>query len=493
MLPGINSSVSALLGLNKKAASTANNVANVNTAGFKASRVTLQDVAGQTVSTANGSAQVGRGVTVADIRQNNEQGALGPGENSTDLAISGKGYFVLRQPGSSEADTYSRAGDFRFDRQGRLTTASGSYVQGWQLNAASGERQGTIGDIVVSKTASPGASQSLTQIVNLDARTPAEEINQSLFDSWDGRNPAASPSAPAIDPSRYDYQSSIKVYDSQGASHDVTIYYDTTSNPNQWEFLVTTDPLADQRVLTSTQQPAGSTGQRISAADHKGAGALLYGTLDFTTSGDIKAISAFEVPADGQLDPGQPTNKITLGAEDTTYSFAVNFTGADENQFIKLNFGATYSGEGTAFHPADLASTQYATPSTTLMQQQDGYGAGLLQNVAVDGNGVLTATYSNGRVEPQAQLALADVANEDGLKAQGGGMFTTTTLSGAAHTAAPNSAGLGAVSPTALELSNVDLAQELTSMMVTSHSYKANISIIRSYDEMLGSLLDIKT
>lgn len=493
MLPGINSSVSALLGLNKKAASTANNVANLNTPGFKASRVSFQDVASETVATANGSSQVGRGVTVSAIRQDHNQGALATSEKSTDLAVSGQGYFLLRQPGNSEADTYSRAGDFQFDSQGRLTTTTGNYVQGWQVDGASGERQGTIGDISVPKSSAPGATQELTQVVNLDARVPNEDIPQNLYDAWDGRRVAASPSAPAIDYGRVTYQSASKIYDSQGNSHEVTVYYDRTGQENQWEFLVTTDPLADQRLLSPGQQGGSPASTRVTAATDKGAGALLYGVMDFSSAGEIQTITAYEVPADGQLDPSLDTNKITLGGQDSNYSFAVNFTGADRNQAVKLNFGATYSGQANVFKPGALASSQYANASTTISQKQDGYGAGFLQGVAVDGDGVLVGSYSNGQVEPVAQLALANVANSDGLMAQGGGMFTTTTLSGAASTGAPNSGGMGSISPSSFELANVDLGKELTDMMVTRQSFKANINMIRGYDEMLGSLLDIKT
>ena len=116
MLSGINSAVSALMGLSKKSNVTSNNVANVNTSGFKSSRATLSPNGSQSVSTAGGVSQVGRGVNVGAISTNYSQGGIEPSPNATDLAISGNGYFMLRDQGSSEPDLYSRNGDFSFDK-----------------------------------------------------------------------------------------------------------------------------------------------------------------------------------------------------------------------------------------------------------------------------------------------------------------------------------------------------------------------------------------
>jgi len=480
MLPGINASVSALLGLNKKAANTANNVANINTPGFKASRLTLQDNPSRGISTVSGSGQMGRGVRVSNISKSQEQGALAGTANPTDLAVSGQGYFILRQPGSEAADIYSRDGGFNFDQQGKLTSASGAIVQGWPVDSATGDRQGTIGDITVPKTTAPGQTQEMTQVLNLDSRQETEENPETLFAAWDGRNTSGANPSPAIDSSRYDYSSSSKVYDSQGNSHDVTIYFDRSGNDNEWEFMVTTDPLSDKR-------------QGISAPADKGAGALMYGTMAFSSSGDIERISAYNVPADGQLDPSLDTDKIVLGPEDSHYSFGVNYTGAAENQAIKLNFGASYSGQDDSFQPSALSTTQYANSSTTIQQSQDGYAAGFLQGVAVDNNGQVSASYSNGRTEPVAQLALANFSNPNGLTSRGGNQFSATSASGQPTTGAPNDNGLGGVASGSFEISNVDLAEELAAMMITKHSFAANIQMIKAGDEMLGSLLDIKT
>lgn len=325
------------------------------------------------------------------------------------------------------------------------------------------------------------ATGEVSQIVNLDARTAPEDAatTVSLFDAYDGRNAAAAQPGEPIAASNYEYKSSIAIYDSQGASQNVDIYYDTTATNNQWEFLVAVDPLTDQRAGIDTSQ--------------KGAGALMYGTINFSTSGEIASIEAYNVPADGQVNPTLPDNKINLANTDTTYSFAANFTGDSQNQEIALDFGAQYSGTATDFRPQSLASTQYANSSTTITQNQDGYAAGFLQGVSTDTSGVISASYSNGQVLEQAQVGLASFGNPGGLSSAGGGIYRETTASGAASTGAPGTSGLGGLAPNSLEISNVDLAEELVSMMITKTSFKANIKMIQAGDEMIGSLLDIKT
>lgn len=481
MISGINSSLSALGGLTKKAESTANNVANVNTPGYKATRLSLQDAGSSALATASGVDQLGRGVTVGSIDRSQSQGGLEATSRPTDFGISGQGYFVLRDSAAGAADLYSRVGNFQYDQEGYLISPGGALVQGWQFDPAGGERQGSIGDIRIAPAIAPQATTRISQVVNLDARTPGEDAAGSLdlFEAWDGRNAAAARPGEAIPADNYDYSSAITIYDSQGNQQAIDIYYDRTERPNQWEFLVTTDPLADKR-------PGVDPGR-------KGAGALMYGRIDFSTSGEIAAIEAYNVPPDGQVNPDLIDNRIKLTSGDSSYSFAANFTGSEENQRISLDLGAYYSGAARDFQPQERASRQYATSSTTISQGQDGYGAGFLQTVHTDADGVISATYSNGRVVEQAQVALANFSNPAGLRSDGGGIFRPSTASGPASTGVPGADGLGGLAANALESSNVDLTRELTTMLITQAGFKANVKMIQAGDEMIGSLLDIKT
>ncbi len=323
------------------------NVANVNTIAFKSSRATFQDVLSQSLATAAGSAQVGRGVTLSTVDGLFAQGSFESTSTSTDLAIGGQGFFMLRAADSAAADMYTRAGEFRFDQQGYLVNPVGYYVQGWSIDSTSGEVTGTIGDINLGKSTPPVASTKVEVIVNVDSRKQNEITETRLFDAWNGTNAyGANPTDP-IDAANFAYTTAIKVYDSKGASHDITTYFARTTQDNQWEFLVTCEPSEDLRVLSGDELVTYAPDERYNYESHKGAGALMYGVVDFNTSGDITSISAWDVPPDGKVDPWLNDNRLYLSPTDNYYSFEANFTGADSNQRIALNLGAQYNGSPT--------------------------------------------------------------------------------------------------------------------------------------------------
>ncbi len=353
-------SISGLSTMGNAMSVLGDNVANVNTIAFKSSRATFQDVLSQSVATAAGAAQVGRGVTMTTIDGIFAQGSFESTSTPTDLAIGGQGFFMLRAPGSAESDMYTRAGEFRFDNSGNLVNPTGNFVQGWTIDPTSGEVQGTIGDINLGKSTPPVPTTNVQVIANVDSRKNNETTELNLFDAWNGTNPAQSVPTSPIDVASYEYTTAIKAYDSKGASHDLTVYFDRTTKDNQWEFLVTCNPVEDKRVLTTGLDAAGilnGTNDEVSIytpdttynyVNHKGAGALLYGKIDFSTSGAIDKIAAWNVPPDGKVDPAQNTNRLTLSNTDQYYSFDTNFTGALTNQSIALNLGARYSGQSTS-------------------------------------------------------------------------------------------------------------------------------------------------
>jgi flagellar hook protein FlgE len=178
------------------------------------------------------------------------------------------------------------------------------------------------------------------------------------------------PTSP-IDANAYEYTTSIKAYDAKGASHDLTVYFDRTTKDNQWEFLVTCSPVEDKRVLadgldgTNDELSIYTPDATYNYLNHPGAGALLYGKIDFSTSGGIDQIAAWNVPPDGKVDPAQATNRLTLSNTDQYYSFATNFTGAGTNQQIELNLGARYSGQSTSISQVLVSGSGGYTDSGT--------------------------------------------------------------------------------------------------------------------------------
>ena len=404
-------SISGLSTMGNAMSVLGDNVSNVNTVAFKSSRSTFQDVLSQSVATAAGSAQVGRGVTLTTIDGLFAQGSFESTSSATDLAIGGQGFFMLRAADSAEADMYTRAGEFRFDKEGFLINPSGYLVQGWTIDSASGEVQGTIGDINLGKSTPPVATTNVQVIANVDSRKVNETNEQRLFEAWNGTNAAQVVPTPPIDANSYEYTTSIKVYDSKGASHDITVYFDRTTQDNQWEFLVACDPKEDQRVLSDGLDEAGSldgSNDELSIyspdtsynyLNHKGAGALMYGVIDFSTSGAIQNIWAWNVPPDGKVDPAQETNRLVLDSTEQYYSFATNFTGADTNQMVELNLGARYSGlptNVTQILVSDLGAvisaggTTPITKETLITSVYDTAG-----NALADGDTIAFAGYDN--------------------------------------------------------------------------------------------------
>jgi flagellar hook protein FlgE len=221
------------------------NIANINTVGFKGSRVTFQDVLSQTVATTAGTAQVGRGTSLADITANFGQGSFESTASPTDLAVGGDGFFIVRDPNST-SEFYTRAGEFRLDKDGNFTNPEGYIVRGWALDAVTGEDTGSITDIVLqSFTSSPKETDLLTLAVNLDADATSKVA--SLSNTWDGT--ASTPLAATA----YEYQSTLKAYDTLGSTHDISIYFDKKSSTN-WEYIITSNPAEDKRTFGTTAE-----------------------------------------------------------------------------------------------------------------------------------------------------------------------------------------------------------------------------------------------
>ena len=476
------------------------NIANVNTIGFKSSRTTFQDVLSQSVATASGTAQIGRGCTLSAVDTLFQQGSFESTSNATDLAIGGNGFFIVRDPGS-QTEYYTRAGQFRFDEDGNFVNPSGYVVRGWALDD-NGNDVGTIQDIVLNTfTSPPQATQEVTAITNLD--TSDTSHSDSLFDTWD---------ATATDPlpdSAYGYQTAVRVYDSLGNSHDITIFYDKLNSSseyydgsidtdNSWEYIVTCDPSEDLRTDFS-----GLSQQGI----------LMRGTLTYSSStGNLSSLSAFTY--NGAGDPTDDANWVpaTFSTDGYPEVSAQFVSGVDQDIVLKFGLRSTdrtwvgstsvadiTDGSGTdavpyfvGKEPQAMISTQYASSSTTVYQSQDGYGTGFLQNISVDTDGVMVGHYSNGQILNLYRVALAKFNNTQALSKEGGNLYAATRASGNAITGHPGENGLGRIAPNSLEQSNVDIASEFVKMITTQRGFQANSRVITTTDSMLSELINLK-
>jgi len=475
------------------------NIANVNTIGFKASRTTFQDVLAQSVATASGTSQIGRGSALSAIDTIFQQGSFESTSTATDLAIGGNGFFIVA-PEGEETQYYTRAGQFRFDADGNFINPEGYVARGWSLDE-NGNDVGTLQSIRLSAfTSPPEFTGEITAITNLNM----EDISSSdsIFDAWNATDPTGDP----IGDEAYGYQTSIRVYDALGSSHDITILYDkmnaaseyndgTVDLNNSWEYIVTSYPSDDLRTAF-----AGSDAQ----------GVLMRGTLTFdATSGALEQQTAFVYGGAG--DPTLPANwtRATTFSPDGYPEFTAQFV-AGVDQAVAVQYGTrstngTWTGGATtvddvaasglptsSWEPQALTSTQYASSSTTVYQTQNGYGTGFLENISVGTDGIMVGHYSNGQILNLYRVGLAKFNNQQALSKIGGNLWTATRESGDAITGHPGENGLGRISPNSLEQSNVDIASEFVKMITTERGFQANSRIITTVDSMLQELINLK-
>jgi fagellar hook-basal body proteins len=363
---------------------TGNNIANVNTVGFKAGSVQFQDTlsqivqnsrAGQDGAGGTNAAQVGLGTQVSAIRTNFAQGSAQSTGVPTDLMIAGDGFFVVR----NGAETlYTRNGGFSFDPSGRLVTADGALVQGWTAQngvVSTGAPLGTV-SLPIGATSPAVATQNAAVTGNLPADAAAGEV----------------------------IVRDIAVYDAEGNSSQLTLTFTRTAGG--WD-------VTDGTATTSLAFVDGVL---------TGPAALVSGGVTV----DMSALSG------------------------------------------------------------------YANLRTVAISSQDGRASGALVSYALTADGSLVGTFSNGAAEVLAQVALASFDNPEGLEKAGSSQYRVGANSGAPRVGAAGSDGLGDLVSGALEMSNVDLSQEFTNLIVAQRGFQANARIITTSDEVLQELTNLK-
>ncbi|MFS0892941.1 flagellar hook protein FlgE [Microbacterium sp. 179-I 3D3 NHS] len=364
---------------------TGNNIANVNTTGFKASSVQFQDSLSQLLRNSmlpqqgvggQNPAQVGLGVQVAGVSTNFAAGAPQPTGVPTDLMIAGDGFFIVRSGGET---LYTRNGGFSFDASGRLVSADGALVQGWTAQDGAIVPGQGLGDITLPVGALSPATATTTARVTGNLPSGAAVGDTLVRD--------------------------IKTYDAEGAA--------TTLR------------------LTFTRTATG------------------WGVSD--------------------------------GAGATT---ALTFVDG-----VQTGGGTLVSGGITV----DLSAvTGYADVSDVAIKEQNGKPAGTLSSYALTNDGSLMGTFSNGDTEVLARVALAGFVNPGGLEKVGSSQFRPSGNSGQATIGSAGVDGMGGIISGALEMSNVDLSQEFTNLIVAQRGFQANARIITTSDEVLQELTNLK-
>ena len=462
MMRSLYSGVSGLQNHQTRMDVIGNNISNVNTNGFKRGRVNFQDMISQQMSGAAkptdelggvNPKEVGLGMTVATIDNIFTQGNLQSTGVSTDIAIQGNGFFLLK---SGEESFYTRNGAFGLDRDGTLVNpANGMRVQGWMADEVNGQ-------MLISTAATP---EDL--IIPVGAKDPAKETTNVNFACNLNKNtPEILEGASDDDIYKGTWGTEQKIYDSFGNEHLLSVSFRrVVGNPNQWLATVLIDP--DNSDYTQTRVGLGTT---------DGMGNTFL--VNFDNYGALQSVS------DTAGNITNPEGQVMIQA-----SFAVSDSNPDANgnpyrQTMNINLGTIGSFKDTI--------TQSASKSTTKAFYQDGYTMGYLDNFKIDQSGVITGVYSNGTNRTIGQIALASFANDRGLEKAGDNTYVESNNSGMARIGESGVAGKGTLMAGALEMSNVDLSEQMVDMIVTQRGFQSNAKTITTADTLLETVLSLK-
>ena len=404
-----------------------NNLANVNTIGFKASTATFMDIVSQTVggSSAN-PMQVGLGVVTGSISPVFSQGSIETTRESTNAAIQGAGFFVVDGP---QGQSYTRAGAFSFDDDGALITPDGYFVQGYTTtDPATGEivATGTPTNIVVPPGVlrAPAATTQMRTLTNLNAN-------------------AATGSQ---------FTASVQIYDALGAPHVATVTYTKGAAAGAWTYALTVPGAEVTGGTAGTPFPIGS------------------GTVQFNATGQLAGITA-TAPASGG---GTPPADVTI----TTPTWA-NGAGASTITWDIVDANNV------------AALTGYATASATSSISQNGQAPGMVDSISIQNDGTIVATYA-GQSIAVGQLAVAIFNNPKGLMKLGSNRYGQHEAAGEPNIGEAGTGGRGTLIGSAIEQSNVDIAEEFTHMILAQRGYQANAKTITVSDELLVDTLNLK-
>ncbi|MDZ7638763.1 MAG: flagellar hook protein FlgE [Bryobacterales bacterium] len=428
MFTAFSSALSALAGHTTAVDVVGNNLANLNTIGFKRSDVSFYDLLSRTLG-AGGQTQVGMGVGRPITTRQFNQGSIQSSSGRLDAAIQGEGFFVVKD--ANGGIMYTRAGNFKKAGDGALLTATGESVQGWVADADGNLlTTGAVRDIVVPEgSLRPAtATDNLFLTMNLDAS--------------------------ALNDSTSLIKVPLRVYDSLGNEMIVTLQYQKTA-ANAWEVSVEQlDPTVG--VIT---QPAPPTTIPIT----------------FNSDGTLATIDSVSVS------PAVPDPIPTIDIEiDPVESGANTFVGPAA---IKLNlFSAT---------KAPLV-TQFAQPTAVAGIVQDGKPAAQLSRVAVGDAGILVAQYSDGTEGIIGQLAMAGIGNPDTLIAIGNNGYRVSSGTAEPTIGVAGSGGRGTIVGGAIEGSTADMAREFTNLIVYQRGYQANARVITTADELSAETINLK-
>ncbi len=426
IISSMQTAVSGLTSNGQALGVTADNIANASTNGFKTSRAEFQDMMSRSIQGSYGGMQVGRGSKVAAITPILAQGNIDNTNRDTDLAINGNGFFVVD---GATGRSYTRNGEFHFNKDGHLITSDGYKLKGFEINEQGSVTQ-KMSDIQLPRSLVPARPTKLVRLdMNLDSRMPAAPNKEfSLDDPYKSS----------------DFTTGVEIHDSQGTKHLITLAFNKKAE-GAWDF----------KALAKSSEIAGADATKPYAE-------VASGELTFTPEGKLNS--------------------------EKTLQKNFSFVGAIPNQDVVFNFGDAITAGGSGLKGV----RQFGHVSDLMSWSQDGSSAGTLTGITFSDDGVLTALYSNGEAKDLSQVAVANFENPEALIKVGNNKLKECRESGGAAIGYASHGGRGAILAGALERSTVDLASEFVEMIKTQRNFQANAKTITTSDEMLNDVINIR-
>jgi len=454
------SGVSGLRAHQLKMDTIGNNIANVNTVGYKSQRATFQEVFNQTLRGAGSPQagkggtnpqQVGLGISLSSIDTFHVRGAVQRTDNLTDLAINGDGFFILSNSEDGLSRSYTRAGNFSLDDDGNLVSANGFKVLGYMVDPDTNVLRSQLEGVKISKSEMVAAKETTyaTFEGNLDnqiAVAPGADADY-VFTAGGDENTPDTLTIPAD--TKY-WETTSTVYDTLGGKHTLKFTFirgmeadgAVGGGPSQWQVFI-----KDQDLGKYYNESGG-----FAASD----------TLETITHG-------LTFKPDGTLDTTSTNGIVELTVPGKN--------GSGDIEDLKIDF---------------TKLTQFANESNAAMTGSDGYPQGSLDTFSIGPTGEINGIFTNGMSKIIGQIALAAFKNPAGLEKTAENMFQVTPNSGDPIIGLPGFSGLGSLNSGTLEMSNVDISNEFAEMISTQRGFQANSRIITTSDEMLQELVNLK-
>ena len=462
MMRSMYSGVSGLRAHQSKMDTIGNNIANVNTVGFKSQRVTFQEVFNQTVRGASSSQdgkggtnpqQVGLGVSISSIDTFHTRGAVQRTDNATDLAVNGDGFFILSDTADYLNRSYTRAGNFSLDESGNLVGANGYKVLGYMLDATTGNLKSSLEGVRISKAEQVPAKAS--SYATMEGNLDNQLTKIATVPTFTSGTTAADADTLAFASGDKYWETTSTVYDSLGGQHNLKMTF--------------VRGMMDDGSLAVA---GADSNWGVMIKDQDTGKYFKKDGIENTTGLTIAdAVYGLKFDADGALIPADTTStdgKLTLKMPSINGSDAFD---------LKVDFNKL---------------VQFANSSTAAVTAKDGYKQGALDTFSIGPTGEINGIFTNGQNKVIGQLALAVFKNPAGLEKTTENMFSASPNSGEPIYGLPGASGMGSLNPGTLEMSNVDISREFAEMISTQRGFQANSRIITTSDEMLQELVNLK-